>query len=160
MWGFLHGLYQSAETLAARLRKQIKRDAPQKPETIVFRWMQRLGTFLLVSLAWVFFRADSVRQGYGILRLVVLMENMLKPESWLFGDGKLGLLTGQVVWLLHALIAVLLLEYLQSRWYLYSIFRKQPAWFRWAGYLALVFGFLVLGWYGQESYQQFIYSQF
>ncbi|NSW53432.1 MAG: MBOAT family protein [Anaerolineae bacterium] len=159
-WGFFHGLFQSVELLIASTRVPKKAPGTGQSSTIAQRWLKRLGMFLLVSFTWVFFRADSVRQGYGILRFIWLMENLTRPEAWLLGEGLLGLPTGELMILLHGLVGFLLLEYLQSRSNLYGVFRQQPVWFRWISYFLLIFSFLLFGVYAEASTQQFIYFQF
>ena len=57
-WGLLHGLYQSADVLITRTHgpKKINEDYP-KPVRI----LRTILTFSLISFAWLFFRADSMK---------------------------------------------------------------------------------------------------
>lgn len=55
LWGALHGLYRLIEEL---FYKPIKKFAEKKGAGAVF--LRRLITFLLVTFAWIFFRANSV----------------------------------------------------------------------------------------------------
>lgn len=49
-WGLLHGIYQAVE-IALNIKK---------PESAVGIWLARIRTCVLVTVAWVFFRADSL----------------------------------------------------------------------------------------------------
>jgi D-alanyl-lipoteichoic acid acyltransferase DltB (MBOAT superfamily) len=67
IWGALHGAYLAAHKfLLGGRRPQIEtrhRDWPSWPIELV----KMAGTFHLVALAWVFFRVDSVGQGWTYL---------------------------------------------------------------------------------------------
>ncbi len=53
-WGLLHGVYQIAADL-------LPATAPKR------RWLRRLGVFVLVDLAWLFFRAPGLAAAFAIL---------------------------------------------------------------------------------------------
>jgi alginate O-acetyltransferase complex protein AlgI len=60
IWGALHGLYLALE-------HGVKRLAPRQwSPPALLRWPLALLTFLLVCVAWVFFRADSVKEAFAI----------------------------------------------------------------------------------------------
>jgi alginate O-acetyltransferase complex protein AlgI len=65
VWGGLHGLYQ---VVGHWKREQRATGALAEPEeTALVMWSQRLSTFILVCLAWAFFRADSVATALQLL---------------------------------------------------------------------------------------------
>ena len=64
-WGLFHGVGQA---IGAWKRAYL----PARPETTMLAWGQRLGTFSLVCVGWVFFRADSMATSFELLgRLIV-----------------------------------------------------------------------------------------
>jgi len=65
VWGGLHGLWLALERLAVEGRRA--RGLAPLPDTWWLRSLKRLGTFQLVCLAWVFFRADSLGSAWAIL---------------------------------------------------------------------------------------------
>jgi D-alanyl-lipoteichoic acid acyltransferase DltB (MBOAT superfamily) len=65
VWGGLHGLWLALERAATEGRRS--RGLAPLPDTWWLRALKRLGTFHLVCLAWVFFRADSLS---GALRVL------------------------------------------------------------------------------------------
>ena len=74
IWGGLHGLYQILEDLISGLKpKQSDSDT---------RVLHILLTFVLVSIAWVFFRSDGVSEALHILKQAV----QLKWWGTLFSD--------------------------------------------------------------------------
>lgn len=75
LWGMLHGvLYVLTRALMGRKRSAEKTDAPAEktcaPAVKIRTVFCVAATFLFVSLAWVFFRSDSVTQAAGLFRIV------------------------------------------------------------------------------------------
>lgn len=60
LWGLLHGLYQIAERLAAPLRARFFERSKLDENAPWLRALRRFGTFVLVTFAWIFFRANSL----------------------------------------------------------------------------------------------------
>lgn len=70
VWGTIHGLLQVAESRLQR--HHFNRDVPA--------WMKRAFVFLLVSAAWVFFRADDLPAAWNILSGSV--RGIMHPASY------------------------------------------------------------------------------
>ena len=69
IWGGLHGLYQIAEDMISGLKKKTDHKSD-------LRLLKIFLTFLLVSIAWVFFRSFRVLEALDILRRSVI------PAGW------------------------------------------------------------------------------
>ena len=69
VWGGYHGALLVAERLLARRREG--RPSEYAVETTLRVWTQRAGTFALVCVGWVFFRADSVHTAVSLLGRLV-----------------------------------------------------------------------------------------
>jgi alginate O-acetyltransferase complex protein AlgI len=68
-WGLLHGTGLAVER--ARMDARHSSGLPEPGQTAGARALQRLGVFAFVSLAWVFFRAESMGNAFAVLwRLV------------------------------------------------------------------------------------------
>jgi D-alanyl-lipoteichoic acid acyltransferase DltB (MBOAT superfamily) len=65
VWGGLHGLWLAVERGVTAGRRA--RGLAPLPDTWWLRSLKRLGTFQLVCLAWVFFRADSLGTAWTVL---------------------------------------------------------------------------------------------
>ncbi len=74
VWGGLHGIYLAAETLILRGRQLSSKS--KIPGRII--------TFLLVCFAWIFFRAGSITDAFGIIRSIAV--NPL-PGNFMSGLG-------------------------------------------------------------------------
>jgi len=64
VWGAIHGVMLAVNRHLQR-RAERRPGPPRRPLNV---WLRRLGTFHLVCLAWVFFRADSVGAAAAFLR--------------------------------------------------------------------------------------------
>lgn len=67
IWGLLHGLYQVCGTLTLPLRTKIRSALSIGEQSRVWSVVQCLFTFLLVNIAWVFFRSSDISQALYVL---------------------------------------------------------------------------------------------
>ncbi len=151
IWGALHGLYLSAESLLGLRVRDPRAPLAKK----VFR---TLLTFALVTFAWVFFRASTMSDAGYILTHFADWNGGLEGVFVPFEAGVL--LPVTEFWLSVALIGVLLLaDAVDFRRGLLATWRQQHWALRWTTYYALgaaiVFAFV----YGAST-QPFIYAQF
>lgn len=63
-WGMLHGGYQVISRMTERLRDTVRKQLKINTQCFSYYLFQGILTFLLVDFAWIFFRADSLRQGF------------------------------------------------------------------------------------------------
>ena len=61
LWGALHGFYQIIGTLTYKKRNQLLGKIGMNEKTPLVMCVRRCITFLLVSFAWIFFRANSIK---------------------------------------------------------------------------------------------------
>ena len=59
IWGLLHGIYQVIGHFTKKPREKMWRALHVDPSCKAVRLLKRFNTFLLVSFAWIFFRANS-----------------------------------------------------------------------------------------------------
>ena len=156
VWGLLNGIYQVVGGVTQKARDRFRRGlglADDAPFTIV---LQVLLTFLLSTVAWVFFKAGSFTHALAIFRAMLTGPWLTRPFSaW-------GLDLPELV---VAALAVGLLLAVD----LWSVLRGSPrqTFFalprpvRWVLALALLLAVLILGVYGTGyDPQDFIYFKF
>lgn len=123
------------------------------------KWVAIPFTFLLVTITWVFFRADDLGQAGSILYSIftdipTVLANYRSgvPVFNGFGEFDLKFITG-----LFALIILFYsLDVIKSNGR-FQAFYKQHSWIRWISYVVLLYGILFLGYFGETA---FIYFQF
>ena len=170
-WGLLNGIYQVVEDavsetgkwLAEHIRKlreclgYSEEKAGGHFSTEVFRTVR---TFLLVSFAWLFFRAGGMDHAMEILKMIFHENNWV-----ILFDGslyELGVAPNQMNVLLASMLLLFVVDYHKYRGKdVADAFLRQGWWFRVSGIMFLLFIILLYGCYGElYDLQQFIYFQF
>ena len=155
-WGFIHGAYQLLEDFIAPYVERII--TKLKINTTVFSWklLRILKTFILVDIAWIFFRADRISSAFYILKKSLDLDNI----GLILNDGlyQLGLDTKNMNILLFSILILALVSYMKEKGKnLYSWLSSQNLAFRYAVYwgavVLILFSLDITG-------QEFIYFQF
>jgi D-alanyl-lipoteichoic acid acyltransferase DltB (MBOAT superfamily) len=89
IWGGLHGLYLAINHGWHSLRRSLNQN-PDTPLSPPMRALSVLLTFMAVTMAWVFFRADSMDSALSILAAMTGFNGMVLPDVWLTKWGSLG----------------------------------------------------------------------
>lgn len=161
IWGAIHGVIQVLDDLTLPLRRKINELTHAKTDSFGHRFGQGLVTFILVDLAWVFFRVTDFD-----MAITLIKRMFMKPDLWvLFNDGiyNLGLNRKEFNILFIALIVLVVMDIARKKKdkSLGDIMVEQPWWFRWAAIIMLFFAVLTFGIYGPSfDASDFIYLQF
>ena len=153
VWGLLHGIYLAASVFYKPLQKRLHKRAGLQG-TLMLKVWQTFVTFNLVSLAWVFFRADTIADAWYVV-----------SHSW--SSITTALFTGNVADLLlprqagnmffqslPVLIMPLIVFMVKDRINFYA----RPRWFRLATYYILVYSVLFFSVINSKT--QFVYFRF
>jgi len=157
LWGALHGLY----LLIGRLTKpakdvllnkfKIKRD---------WKWVgfvSGLVTFALVCFAWILFRANSMREAMIIIKSIFTFnEYILSITKTL---SLMNLSVNDMTFIFFSVAILLAVQIVQTKISIRQFMEKRAWPIRWIVYLCLIFGILLLGYYGVGD-SSFIYFQF
>lgn len=82
IWGAIHGLYQVIGVLTLKPRNRLVTKLGFTPESKPVVWVRRINTFILVGIAWLFFRANTVGDAFLMLeRLFVSGWSTGIPET-------------------------------------------------------------------------------
>lgn len=161
MWGFLHSIYQIIGELLMPIRTKFVKACKVNEKAFSFTFGKMLVTFALVSLAFVFFRAKTIKDA-----CIMVCHMVTKWNPWVLFDQslyQLGLDVTQVHILVVALVILLLVDLIHyfKKENLDVFLKTQNLWFRWMVLLGLILFIVIYGSYGTGfSAQQFIYFQF
>lgn len=158
VWGMLNGIYQILSNVrdAVKEHLQIKREVR---DTFSKRLLQRVVTFVLVSFAWMFFRAGDMSAALNTI------SNMCHANWMVLFDGSLYHLGVQREFFLILIATIAFLLFVDYKRYkeidIFTAIARQEWWFRVGIYLGLIFAIILFGCYGVEyDISEFIYFQF
>lgn len=161
VWGMLHGIYQILGNITKPYRKWIYEHFRMNQNCFSFRLGQRICTFLLVAVAWIFFRADSLSTA-----IAYIMRMVSHFDIWnLFNHSvyNLGLDILQMNILSTAFGVLLIIDYLKYKTNknIDTLLFEQNYIFYCTVIILLFVSTLVFGMYGPDfNAQDFIYFQF
>lgn len=148
-WGLLHALFFVPLILTGRNRRYLDHSDDTRTWPALATLMRMLGTFALVCLAWVFFRAASITEAMAYLGGITELDLNLNDLG-----------TTQLIQLLLLSVFIAFQIVTEWRWRRSSYPYEQPASsvvFRWGFYLFIGAAILV---YGGQNNAEFIYFQF
>lgn len=160
-WGFLNGFYQVAGEWLAPVRDRGVKLLKIDRDLFSHKLLRMLTTFFLVSLSWVFFRANSFTDALKILRIM-----FSEPRRWLLGAGAFfspeGIDWRDYVLTLASIGLLLVVDRLKCKGIVVrDALCRQELWFRWLALLAGIMAILVFGiWGSGYDAASFIYFQF
>lgn len=160
-WGLMHAVYQIAGEITAKGRIELYRLARIDQEELLAKLIRKGTTFFWVMLAWIMFRAESLKAGAKMLVSLFTVRN-----PWIFFNDSLfglGLDVKEVMLLLLSALLLFAVSYRQARmeeqvgeWLL-----QQHILLRWGVYAAAILCIVVYGTYGYGfDAKDFIYGGF
>lgn len=160
-WGLLHGFYQVMEDVLKTPIRKINQLLGTNTEVFSYHLLKRITTFILVDLAWIFFRADSLK-----IACKYILRIFRNPNTWVLFDNSLftlGLDVIEIQVLICALILLFVVDWIQYKYNerIDMLLERQNLWFRYVVLIALFTIVWVFGVYGPTfDSSQFIYFQF
>lgn len=160
-WGGIHGVYQIVGDVTRSFRKKLYEKQGTPVNSFSFKLGQATTTFFLVTIAWIFFRATSVKEAFLYIRRIIY-----HFDPWVLFDGTLytlGLDRKEMNILIVSVIFLFLVDIVRH-WTgkLVDVFlERQCIWFQWLVIVSILWMIFVFGQYGPNmEASQFIYFQF
>jgi len=159
IWGGLHGSFQIIGDYIKPYKEKLYEKLKIKTKLLPFKLGQILITFILVNIAWVFFRAPDIGTSFGILRRIFSIFN---PGAFFEGSFEMmGLSNRGILIILASVFLLFIVDYLRRRFEVFEKLSARNFVFRWAVYILLAVAIMFFGVYGSDYVQtQFIYFQF
>lgn len=158
VWGALHGMYLVVGSATADARQKL-REKSRIPAPIVHT-LSIVSTFMLVTVAWVFFRARTIRDGWYVLSHMFIGLGV-DLASALHGRPVEGVIRSSLLWSAILVVATMTAEHVsidRRNTRESSLLYAMPRTLRYAVYFLLVYACVFAGAGGGN--QQFIYFQF
>jgi D-alanyl-lipoteichoic acid acyltransferase DltB (MBOAT superfamily) len=156
IWGALNGFYLIFSLVTKRARESFGKSIGLLSRPRLHATISTVITFALTCAAWVFFRANSVRDAMHVFRASIAMPTMhqLVPDE----IRAAGISKFEVLYALLLIAGLMYVERLSTKTDLVRKFRMQPVWVRWPVYYATCMAIWMLGISGEAK--AFIYFQF
>ncbi len=157
IWGGINGLYLIVENITTRQRERVRSALRVDSWPALLRAYPIAVVLFLSCLAWVFFRANNVADGFHVVWTIATSPgDLVSPGAIAESFRKAGLSTRSLVLSAGLMVAMFgfdaLSEHLGDR-----ALAARPRWLRWGLYYAGLAALTFVGKFGEE---QFIYFQF
>lgn len=163
VWGALHGVYLVFAIITQPFKESIKNSVGLNRHKAIDNLAGMCITFLLITIAWVFFRANTISDAWyvvthfhigilGQLKAIVSNNNFQRSQYLYLGQDKWVFIIG--------ILSVLVMEavHLKQRNTSMQVYiERLPVLVRWSGYYALILAIVFLGVF---TGSKFIYFQF
>jgi D-alanyl-lipoteichoic acid acyltransferase DltB (MBOAT superfamily) len=154
IWGCLHGLYLVTGLLFESIAQNFKKTSFFNYFSKIGPMLQTLLTFILVSFAWIFFRANTLSDA------IYIILHMFRGYSNIFGPPYTALEKIDLIGALPGFVGLFIMggvELMARNNDISKRISRQTAAVRWVIYYALILITLIFGVYDTS---QFIYFQF
>lgn len=158
IWGALHGFYLIFGLATKTMRERINHFLRVDKYATVNEALQTVTTFMLVTFAWIFFRANSLSDALYIIKYS--FTGLTADLVHLWNRVPLGLNLGSERKIIIALVSIIFMELVQKYQEKHKIslwLSAQPSVIRFGIYYAFLIALLFLG---NNASKQFIYFQF
>jgi D-alanyl-lipoteichoic acid acyltransferase DltB (MBOAT superfamily) len=147
IWGFIHGFIIVIEKAFSNHRI-FNRDS------LIPSLFSTLFTFIIVCLAWIFFRANSFTDS------IYIIKNAFNFNTEFINPYNLGLASHEFDLAIIAIIALLGFDYIHRKYNAFKQLNRLHFIARSFSYVIIAFVILIFGIYGDDSVSEFIYFQF
>lgn len=159
-WGMMHVAYQIIGNLTIPLKNRFYRFLGLSEQSGMRKMIQRIGVFFWVMLAWIIFRANSLRIGLQMIKKMLFVQN-----PWIFFDDsllRLGLGWKEWCILLLSILLLLYVSILQEKGMaVREMILHKSVYIRWTLYILTILCIMIFGTYGfGYQGQNFIYGGF
>jgi len=144
IWGGLHGLFMAVSIFYKPYQKKLHK-ALGLDKTKLLKVWQIIVMFNLVSFAWVFFRANNLKDAFYII-----------SNFWIIDYQSFATLSCKATRDTTVLAVLLLIPLVVSLSRKRVVFFEQPTWFRWSIYYSLGSAIILFG----KASRSFIYFRF
>jgi D-alanyl-lipoteichoic acid acyltransferase DltB (MBOAT superfamily) len=156
IWGSLHGLIIVLEKVYYKRQNKLYEKLNWDLNKFSFKLYRVLLTFSIVTIAWVFFRADNFKDA------ITILHSLNSIEVYDFFSDKIfsyGLDAKQIAIALVSIIVLFFIDFMNKRKHILSFVQEQNIVLRWSLSYAIIFIILIFGYFNNEQ-ANFIYFQF
>lgn len=160
VWGGANGLYQIFGEIFKPLKKLAIKILHLHTESWGHKLLKKVITFVLIDVAWIFFRAETITDAISIFKIAVTNFHVVNLLNGSLYKICLNQKNFEILW--FAIGILLISDLFKSRGIVIrDVIIRQDLWFRWCVYICAIFFVLIFGiWGGTYDAASFIYFQF
>ena len=158
--GGLNGLFQFVGEVLMPVRKKTAKILGMNRQSLGFKFVQIIITFVFVDFAWIFFRATNVTEGIEIIKSILTVKN-----PWVLWNGdiyKCGLDSKNFSIMVICILILFVVDFMKKRGIsIRAMFLQQDIWFQSVAIAVVINLIMLFGIWG-PGYNEasFIYFQF
>lgn len=157
IWGALHSLFMTSSILFRKIASMFFKDFDVYFKNIFFNFFKVIFTFILVDFAWIFFRANSLKDAIYIIKNIFIIDlNVFSDKSL----HNLGLDEKDLYLSILLIIFLIIVQLYQKRMSIIDWILSKNIFLRWSIYFIAIYSIFTFGYYAQGDSSQFIYFQF
>jgi len=158
VWGALHGAYIVLGRMLAPVRQKLVKLTRINKLPLIHKCLQVAFTFCLISFAWIFFRANSIKDAFYIVTHLFTGIGKITDVKYLVNSiSNMALTKFQLIISVAGIIIIELVHLFQRKGSVFDRISEKPALIRWAAYSILI---ITTFWLAFSENKQFIYFQF
>lgn len=154
IWGSIHGVIIVIEKVFEKQRKSFYKRINLKKRSFVNKIIFIPMIFIIVSIAWIFFRANNLTDAILILRGIIKLD--INTDN-IFD---LGLVKNEFYLTIVLILILIFIEWSNKKLNYISFISRQKQTVRWLIYVFIINSIIILGVYGSGTPKDFIYFQF
>ena len=158
-WGLLHAFYQIAGEVTYKARDRLYAFAGIEKDSYLRHIIKSIGTFFLVMIAWIIFRAPSLKTGLKMILSIFTVRNY-----WIFWNDTLFTLgLGWKEWgvLMQSIVCLFVISYFKTKISVSGWLMRQHLIVRWTLCIGAILIIMTFGTYGfGYDAKAFIYGGF
>ena len=158
-WGLLHAFYQIAGEVTYKARDRLYAFAGIEKDSYLRHIIKSIGTFFLVMIAWIIFRAPSLKTGLKMILSIFTVRNY-----WIFWNDTLFTLgLGWKEWgvLMQSIVCLFVISYFKTKISVSGWLMRQHLIVRWTLCIGAILIIMTFGTYGVGyDAKAFIYGGF
>lgn len=157
IWGAIHGFIIVLEKAISKQRYQLYKRLNITKGSLVRKLVFIPIIFTIVCFAWIFFRANSLKDALFLVKNIHLnnIDNLINGNIY-----ELGLVKPEFILALMAVGILILFEWYHKRINIQRLVSKLYVPIRWSLYLSIILVIIIFGVYGEGQVSEFIYFQF
>jgi len=157
IWGALHSLFMTLSIMFRKITTMFFNDFDIYFNNICFNFFKVIFTFILVDFAWIFFRANSLKDAIYIIKNIFIIDlNVFSDKSL----HNLGLDEKDLYLSILLIIFLIIVQLYQKRMSIIDWILSKNIFLRWSIYFIAIYSIFIFGYYAQGDSSQFIYFQF